>query len=92
MIKLILSILLVLSINLSFAQKYKLDNQWYTIGPDELPSPNSKSSSKGIGPIEFIRTTKLKKGLLFLIIQSRVFLFNSTVNCESPTLFSPIST
>ena len=34
------------------------------MGPNELPSPNSNSSSKGIGPIEFIRTTPLTKGLL----------------------------
>jgi len=46
------------------AQNFDLENQWYSIGPNELPSPNSNSSSKGIGPIEFIRTTPLEKGLL----------------------------
>ena len=46
------------------AQNFDLKNQWYSIGPNEMPSPNSNSSSKGIGPIEFIRTTPLEKGLL----------------------------
>ena len=46
------------------AQKPYLKNHWYTIGPIEEPSPNSSASSKGIGPIEFIRSTNLQEGLL----------------------------
>lgn len=46
------------------AQDLYLENHWYTIGPIEEPSPNSKASSKGIGPVEFIRTTKLQEGLI----------------------------
>ena len=45
--------------NISRCHDY-LKNQWYTIGPIEEPSPNSSSSSKGIGPVEFIRSTKLE--------------------------------
>ncbi len=66
MIKLIGSIVFVIVTFFSHTQNYDLKNQWYTIGPTELPSPNSNSSSKGIGPIEFIRTTPLEKGLLLV--------------------------
>jgi len=64
MIKRLVLILCIGFVHLSIAQSYDLNNQWYTIGPNELPSPNSKASAKGIGPIEFIRTTPLNKGLL----------------------------
>jgi hypothetical protein len=64
MIKFVSVIVFVCSAFFSFTQNYDLNNQWYSIGPEELPSPNSKSSAKGIGPIEFIRTTPLEKGLL----------------------------
>ena len=64
MTKIVLTITCALFTFFSFSQDYDLNNQWYSIGPEELPSPNSNSSSKGIGPIEFIRTTPLEKGLL----------------------------
>ena len=64
MIKILATILFCSTTLLSNAQDYDLNNQWYSIGPEELPSPNSNSSAKGIGPIEFIRTTPLEKGLL----------------------------
>ena len=64
MIKFIVSIVIFGVLNFAYSQRYNLNNQWYSIGPDELPSPNSNASAKGIGPIEFIRTTPLEKGLL----------------------------
>jgi len=64
MTKLIVTIAITLFTFIGFSQNYDLNNQWYSIGPNELPSPNSNASAKGIGPIEFIRTTPLEKGLL----------------------------
>ena len=64
MIKILITSFTVLFSFLCFSQNISLTNQWYSIGPEELPSPNSNASAKGIGPIEFIRTTRLEKGLL----------------------------
>jgi hypothetical protein len=64
MIKYLSVLVFVLSNFIGLTQNYDLNNQWYSIGPEELPSPDSRASAKGIGPIEFIRTTPLEKGLL----------------------------
>lgn len=63
MIRVIL-ITIFVAVNVLQAQSPYLKNQWYTIGPITEPSPNSAASSKGIGPVEFIRSTKLQEGLL----------------------------
>jgi len=55
---------LFLSLNGLFAQDFALENQWYTIGPYQEPKSVNNSSSRGIGPVEFIRTTPLKEGLI----------------------------
>lgn len=59
-------LVLILALASSFlsAQDLNLENQWYNLGPIEEPSPESAASSKGIGPVEFIRTTELQKGLI----------------------------
>ena len=62
MIKFLFFLIGVGNFYVSTAQDFELNNQWYTIGP--LSEPTSKLSSKGIGPVEFIRTTSLKKGLI----------------------------
>ncbi|MGV6861964.1 MAG: WD40/YVTN/BNR-like repeat-containing protein [Putridiphycobacter sp.] len=48
----------------SISQDFYLENQWTTIGPYSTPGYTQKLSSLGLGPIEFVKATPLKKGLL----------------------------
>jgi len=61
-----LFLILFIGLQFSWAQNIYLKNEWQTIGPLEEPSSDSRKSSRGIGPVEFIRASATQKGLLLV--------------------------
>lgn len=59
----LLSVLILVLSHFSFSQ-FTLNRSWIPLGPDTIPNSPSNQSARGVGPIEFIRTTPLQKGLL----------------------------
>ena len=64
MSRLLFILLSLLFYSQTFAQSYNFKGSWENIGPDEKPLEDRNASANGIGPLEFIKASKSKEGML----------------------------
>ena len=60
----IITLLLIVLSNFTFAQLTGFNNDWVSLGPNEYPTNPKFRIDAGVGPIEFIRVFQKKEGFL----------------------------